>query len=88
MNKELLAFLSKSKLKKLIGHKRNFIGSKVEYVHDSKRNIYSIKMKMAKGEEYVLTLAVGPESVEMALSDKQGHIIEHLLHDKNDLVYG
>lgn len=87
MNRELMEFISKSKLKKLLSDQKNFIGSKVEYAHDKNRNIYSIKLKMKKGEEYTITLAVGGESVEMALSDKDGNIIEHMLHEGENVVF-
>lgn len=88
MNRELLEFISGSRLKRIINDKRNFMGSKVEYAHDKKRDIYSVRMKMAKGEEYIVTMIVGPESIEMALSDDKGNVLEHLLHEKNSLVFG
>jgi|GEM_PF-5429061 len=88
MNQQFLEFISKSKLKKLLNDKKNFIGSKVEYAHDNDRNIYSISLQMRKGGNYLITLIVGDHSVEMALTDNKGNIIEHMLHDKDKVVYG
>ncbi len=88
MNEEFLKFIGNSKIKEILGDGDNFVGSKVEYAHESKRNIYSISIKMDEGEKYPLTLAVGEDSVEMALSDSEGNILEHLLHEKDVLVYG
>lgn len=88
MKNEMQDFIANSKLKTIIGDKRNFIGSKVEYAHDKDREIYSIKLLMRRGEEYIVTLTVGENSVEMALSDRDGNILEHMLHEGENLVYG
>ncbi|HID72829.1 TPA: hypothetical protein EYP38_02705 [Candidatus Micrarchaeota archaeon] len=88
MNKAFMEFLAKSKFKKILNDRKNFIGSKVEYAHDKNRNIYSINIKMSRGDSYLLTLIVGDHSVEMALSDRDGNVIEHMLHDGDKVVYG
>ncbi|MFH1394480.1 MAG: hypothetical protein ABII71_03565 [Candidatus Micrarchaeota archaeon] len=88
MNKMLMEFISKSRLKKILEDRKNFIGSKVEYAHDKNRNIYSISIQMRRGENYLVTLIVGDHSVEMALTDRNGDVIEHMLHDGDKVVYG
>jgi hypothetical protein len=88
MNEEFLKFIENSRIKEILGDRKNFVGSKVEYAHDKNHNIYSISINMRKGKNYLLTLVVGDESVEMALSDEEGNIIEHMLHEKDNLVYG
>ncbi len=88
MKNELKKFIKNSRLKKLLSDPKNFIGSKVEYAHDKNRNIYSINVKLQRGVEYLITLIVGDDSVEMALTDKDGNILEHMLHEKENLVYG
>lgn len=88
MNAQFMEFIAKSRLKKLLADNKNFESSKVEYAHDKDRDIYSISLKMLKGGEYIITMIVGRNTMEMALSDKRGNILEHMLHDGERVVYG
>ncbi len=54
-----------------------FKNCKVEYAHNQKENVYSVKVIM-EGKPRIITVRVGDKFAELSLADQKGNIIEVL----------
>ncbi len=59
-----------------------------KYLRDEKRRIYMASVKLEGGKTGVLTLSVGSNEIEMALSDKKGNPKAFVYHGNGKLIYG
>ena len=56
---------------------KDFKNCDVQYAYDKDTTIYSVKV-VFKGKPMVLTIRVGKGLMDMTLTNKDGHIVEHI----------
>lgn len=65
-----------SKIRAIASSLKNFKGCAVQYAYNADNKIYSVKVNF-QGKSHVLTIKVGPNGLDMMLTDPKGNIVEH-----------
>jgi hypothetical protein len=73
---ELAQEWKNSRIREISSSLKNFKGSSVQYAYDKQDQLYSVKVDL-RGKPYILTLKVGPTSMDMMLTDVDGKVLEH-----------
>lgn len=75
-----------SKLRSISSSLKNFKDCSVKYAYDKQTKIYSVSA-IFQGKPYIVTTRIGPNGVEMMLTDKAGNLIEHMAHIGNSVSF-
>lgn len=75
-----------SRIRAIASSLKSFKGAGVQYAYDKKQQIYSVSANL-NGKPYILSLRIGPDSMEMMLTDKEGNIIEHVAQMESDIKF-
>jgi hypothetical protein len=85
-NQKLAKDWESSKIRAIASTLKSFKGASVQYAYDKKQQIYSVSANL-DGKPYILSLRIGPESMEMMLTDRQGNIVEHVAQTGSDIKF-
>jgi len=86
VNPELVKEWNNSKIKLICGSIKNFKGAFAKYAYDKKTKIYSTTTDF-QGKKYIITTRIGPDIIEMMLTDKDGKLVEHAGFVKSELFF-